>query len=94
MKIAYLHIASIAAAAGLAASAAGFAADNNSVPHYGRDSVTVWNTDVPLSPPTARKSGVVFVGYGRAGGVQPPWPTQSPPRETVQASHVERYGRA
>ncbi len=40
------------------------------------------------------KSGVVCVGYGRAGGMQPAWPTQPPPRETVQASHVERYGRA
>jgi len=94
MKTACLHIAAIAAAAGLAASAASFAADNNDVPRYGRDSVSLRNTNVPLSPPTARQSGVVFVGYGRAGGAQPPWPTQAPPRETVQASHAERYGRA
>jgi len=94
MKTACLHIASIAVAAGLSASAAGFAADNNTVMRYGRDSIFVWNTNVPLSPPTARQSGVVFVGYGRAGGAQPPWPTQSPPRDTLQASHAERYGRA
>ncbi len=94
MKTASLRIAFAVAAVGLTASAAGLAGDTNSVERFGRDSVTVWNSNFPLMPAAAPKSGPVWVGYGRAGGLQPTAPPERHPKEALQANHVERNGRA
>jgi hypothetical protein len=84
-----------AAAIGLTASTAGFAADPNQAERYGRDSVTVWNSHVPLSPPSAMPRGVQpALGYGRAGGPPPSYPVRRPANEPVQATNAERHGRA
>jgi hypothetical protein len=94
------NIAFIAAAVGLTASSAGFSADPNQAERYGRDSVTVWNSPMPLSPHTAMPAtvtppgGTPVLGYGRAGGPAPSFPLSPPAREPVYATRAERYGRA
>lgn len=83
-----------AAVVGLTASAAGSCA-NPDRERCGRDSVTVWNANVPLAPPTTMPRGVApSLGYGRAGGPPPSYPTRPPAREAMQAMNAERYGRA
>jgi hypothetical protein len=100
MKTTSRTIALIAAAVGLTASSAGFSADPNQTKRYGRDSVTVWNSPLPLSPHTAMPATVTppgetpVLGYGRAGGPAPSFPLSRPSGEPVHATRAERYGRA
>jgi hypothetical protein len=95
MKSIALHTAFAMGAIGLAVSAVGFAADTNHVQRFGRDSVTVWNSGLRLTPAQPLQPGAaVPVAYGRAGGAQPQPPLERHPAAPMQAMQGERYGRA
>jgi len=95
MKSIALHTAFVMGAIGLAVSAVGFAADTNNVQRFGRDTVTVWNSGLALTPARPLQPGApVQVAYGRAGGAQPHPPLERHPAGSVHAMQAERYGRA